>query len=65
MSSQSRVFSLVLGALALAAVACADSSTAPQPAGARAARDTTGFIAGDTLQCRSGWIIDQGRYVCL
>jgi hypothetical protein len=64
MSAKARVLSLLGAILVVSAVACADSSTAPQPVGARAPRDTSGFIAGDTLECRSGWVINQGRYVC-
>jgi hypothetical protein len=66
MSAKSRLFSL-LGALVLVAtLACADSATAPSPTGAKAPRDTsTGFIPGDTLDCRSGWEIQGGRVVCL
>ena len=63
--TKSRVLAL-LGAVALVSiVACADSSTEPVVTGARAARDTTtGFIPGDTSECRSGWTIMGGRYVC-
>jgi hypothetical protein len=65
MSAKARVLSLLGAILVMSAVACADSSTAPQPTGARAPRDSsTGFIQGDTLQCRSGWVVIQGRYSC-
>lgn len=64
MSMKARVLSLVGAVLVFTAVACADSTTAPQPAGARAPRDTTGFIPGDTTECRSGYTISQGRYIC-
>ena len=64
MSTKSRVLSLVAVVVALAAVACADTSTAPQPKGARAPRDTMP-VQGDTSQCRSGWVIISSRYVCL
>ena len=63
MSLKARVFSLLGACLVVSAVACADSTTAPQPAGATAAHDD-GFIQGDTLECRSGYIIESGRYVC-
>jgi hypothetical protein len=65
MSAKARVLSLLGAILVMSAVACADSSTAPQPTGARAPRDSsTGFIQGDTLECRGGFIIANGRYVC-
>ena len=66
MSTKTRVLSLLGAILVITTVACADSTTAPQPKGARAPRDTTGgFIQGDTLECRSGWVVAAGRYVCL
>ena len=64
MSAKARVLSLLGAILVVTTVACADATTAPQAHGARAARDTTGFIQGDTLECRSGWSIMSGRYVC-
>ena len=64
MSAKSRVLSLLGALVIVTTVACADATTAPQPHGARAARDTTGFIQGDTLACRTGWSVIQGRYVC-
>jgi hypothetical protein len=64
-STKSRVLSF-LGAIALVSVvACADSPTQPTVPGARAARDTIPPIEGDTLDCRSGWTVINGRYVCL
>ena len=65
MSTKSRLLSLLGATIVFTAVACADSATGPQPNGARAPRDTTGFIQGDTLECRSGWVVNSGRYVCL
>jgi hypothetical protein len=63
MSPKSRVLSL-LGALALVTtVACADSSTAPQPSGKRSLRDTT-VLQGDSTLCRSGYSVINGRIVC-
>ena len=65
MSTKARVFSLLGAVLVVTMVACADTTTSPQPSGARAPRDTTeGFIQGDTTECRSGWIIVSNRYVC-
>ena len=64
MSAKARVLSLLGAILVVTTVACADATTAPQPHGARAARDTTGFIPGDTTECRSGWTVILGRYVC-
>jgi hypothetical protein len=64
MSAKARVLSLLGAILVVSTVACADATTSPQPHGARAARDTTGFIQGDTTQCRSGFTIISGRYVC-
>ena len=64
MSAKSRVFSLLGAVVLISTLACADSATAPTPSGAKAPRDTTGFIAGDTLECRSGYSIQGGRYVC-
>ena len=64
MSAKARVLSLLGAMLVVSAVACADATTAPEPTGARAPRDTTGFIQGDTLECRSGWTVQTGRYVC-
>jgi hypothetical protein len=65
MSAKARVLSLLGAILVVSAVACADSSTAPQPIGVRAAHDSSdGFVQGDTTECRSGWIIESGRYVC-
>ena len=62
---KSRVVAL-LGAVALVtAAACADSVTQPTIPGTRAARDTIpDEIEGDTLMCKSGWIVTGGRYVC-
>jgi hypothetical protein len=63
-SMKSRVLA-VLGAMALVtAAACADSITQPTIPGKRAARDTVPEIEGDTLMCRSGWLIINGRYEC-
>ena len=45
-------------------VACSNTLTAPGPvAGQRATRDTTLYLA-DTLNCRSGYTIINGRVVC-
>ena len=63
--TKSRVLSL-LGAVALVSiVACADSPTDPTVMGTRAARDTIPPIEGDTLECRNGWNVVNGRYVCV
>jgi hypothetical protein len=64
-SMKSRLLA-VLGAVALVtAAACADSITQPAIPGKRAARDTVPpEIEGDTLMCRSGWLIINGRYEC-
>jgi hypothetical protein len=43
--------------------ACADVTKSPTIPGSRAAKDST-EIEGDTTECRSGWIVSQGRYVC-
>jgi hypothetical protein len=65
-AKKSRIPALI-GAVALVtAAACADSITQPTTPGTRAARDTVPEeIEGDTLMCKSGWIIQSGRYVCL
>jgi hypothetical protein len=65
MSAKARVLSLLGAIIVVTTVACADATTSPQPHGGRAARDTTELIQGDTTQCRSGWIIQSGRYECL
>jgi hypothetical protein len=64
MSARSRVFSLLGAVLLITTFACADSATAPTLAGAKAARDTTTGFLGDTLNCRSGYAIIDGRVVC-
>ena len=65
MSVKSRIMSLLGAVTLITTVACADSPTDPVVRGARAPRDTTAVIQGDTLECRSGWVIEMGRYVCL
>jgi hypothetical protein len=63
--TKSRVLSF-LGALALVSVvACADSPTQPEVIGDRAVRDSIPPIEGDTLECRNGWNVVNGRYVCV
>jgi hypothetical protein len=61
MSTRSRIFSLLGAVVAVTTVACADSPTGPTANGRPAVRN----IEGDTLECRSGWTISEGRYVCL
>jgi hypothetical protein len=63
MSTKARILSLLGAVLVVTAVACADSTTAPLPTGVKAARDTS-VIEGDTTECRSGWAVVTGRYVC-
>lgn len=64
MSPKSRIFSLLGAVVLISTLACADSATAPTPAGAKAPRDTTTGFIGDTMMCRSGWSIIDGRIVC-
>ena len=64
MSAKSRLFSLLGAVVLISTLACADSATAPSPSGAKAARDTTTGFIGDTLMCRSGYTIQEGRIVC-
>ena len=56
---------IVLFLATLATAACVDASTAPvtSPVEGRAVRDTT-VIDGDSTQCRSGFVIINGRVVC-
>jgi hypothetical protein len=54
------VVRVALFASALAAIACS-TPTAPSPAvGKKPTRD----VLGDTLSCRSGYSVQDGRYVC-
>jgi hypothetical protein len=62
--TKSRVLALCGAVVLVSIVACADSPTQPPVTGARAPRDTTAFIPGDTTECRAGWHIVGGRYVC-
>jgi hypothetical protein len=66
MSTTKSIVRLALVIAALAATACADVMTEPSraPNGARAHRDTTVGELADTLNCRSGWVIMNGRVVC-
>jgi hypothetical protein len=62
-STKSRLLALLAAMALITAAACADSTTAPMPRGARAARDTM-IAEGDTTLCRSGWQIIYGKVVC-
>jgi len=64
MSPKHRVF-LALAAIAVVA-ACDTRPTEPTPSQARVQTLGTAGAAtlGDTTQCRSGWVIINGRYVC-
>lgn len=47
----------------LVAAACDRSPTAPTPEMRTAS--AVASIEGDTLSCRNGWIVVNGRYECL
>lgn len=57
-----RLAPLILAASAITLAACADGSTAPDATLARARPSFN--IEGDTLSCRNGWTVLNGRYVC-
>jgi hypothetical protein len=61
-SSPRRGIALVLTAVALVS-ACDRTITAP-PAAAKRVQIRPASIEGDTLDCRFGWTVAQGRYVC-
>jgi hypothetical protein len=59
---RARGFAL-LGAIALiGAITACDAPT--EPAAMRSVAKVGARIEGDTLECRSGWHIVNGRYVC-
>lgn len=58
-----RILTLGVAMLAIATVACADSTTAPRVTGQRSLRDST-VLQGDSTVCRSGWYPLNGRIVC-
>jgi hypothetical protein len=66
MSAVKSIVRLTLVVAALATAACADSMTAPSrmPASVKANRDTTVGTLADTLNCRAGWVIMDGRVIC-
>ena len=56
----------VAAALVAVVAACDRSPTAPPPAAPLVrANGTPRAIEGDTVGCRSGWIIVSGRYECI
>lgn len=57
-----RLAALVMAASAITLAACADAATSPDATLARARQ--TFRIEGDTLDCRNGWTVLNGRYVC-
>lgn len=61
---KTRILPTIGAIIAIGAVACVDSPTSPQVTGKRALRDTTVIIGTDTVTCRSGFHIVNGRVVC-
>lgn len=64
MSARRNTARLALALVATLAVAACDRSPTAPVAGMRAA-SAVASIEGDTLSCRSGWIVVNGRYECL
>lgn len=63
-STKSRLLPLIGAIMVVGAVACVDSPTSPQVKGKRSLRDTTVIVGTDTVTCRNGYIIFNGRVVC-
>lgn len=54
-----------LALVLLAAVVVAACDHAPTAPAAMRAASAVASIEGDTLSCRNGWIVVNGRYECL
>ena len=63
-TSRTLIFRFALFAALTSVAACADSLTSPSARSHRATRDTVPPNLADTLNCRGGYTIVNGRVVC-